>query len=159
MTKAQSIELLFPQGEELSLYCDGGSRGNPGMSGAGFVIRNTSNGKVYLRQGIFLGVRTNNQAEYIAVYKGVEKILQLRPSKIHIFVDSQLVARQLEGTYKIKDQQLKEIATQVFSLLAQVPYDITHIYREENADADEMANVAMDKGEKIGECFIRVEKV
>ncbi len=139
--------------KDLILRCDGGARGNPGPAGAGMVMEDAETNNVLWKQGIFLGVRTNNQAEYIAVYKGVEKALVMGFKTLHIYVDSELVCKQLNGKYKIKDAKLKEIAYGIMGMLEGFSYVVEHVYREENTAADELANLAMDKGKEVGEAF------
>ncbi len=135
-------------------YSDGGARGNPGPAGAGFVVQ-TSTGKVLLKQGIFLGERTNNQAEYIALYKAVEKALAFSPDHITCYMDSLLAVKQMSGEYKIKEPTLKQIATQIMEMAGDARISYVHVRREKNTEADAMANIAMDKGKNIGDSFVQ----
>ena len=134
-------------------YSDGGARGNPGPAGAGFIVQ-TDSGKILLKQGIFLGERTNNQAEYIALYKAIEKALAFSPAHITCFMDSLLAVKQMSGEYKIKEPTLKQIASQIVELVGEVKVSYKHIRREKNTEADAMANMAMDKGKNIGDSFV-----
>jgi len=133
------------------VYSDGGSRGNPGPAGSGFVIKNDA-GKVLLKQAIFLGVRTNNQAEYYALLKAMES-LDPSVTSVTCRLDSQLVVRQLQGVYKIKDATLRAIAQDIQRIAAKFAVEFQHIPREENTEADAMANEAMDRGKNVGDTF------
>lgn len=137
----------------LETYSDGGARGNPGPAGAGFVVQK-KNGEVLLKQGIYLGERTNNQAEYVALYKAIEKSLQFSPASITCYLDSLLAVKQMKGEFKIKEPTLKNIAAQIHALMGTVPVSFVHVPREKNKDADALANLAMDKGKQIGDSFV-----
>ena len=129
---------------QVDLYTDGGSRGNPGPAGAGFTIK-TLDGKTLLSRGIFLGQATNNVAEYTAVKEGLAAAKQLSES-VRLFADSQLLVRQLMGQYKVKSDNLKGLYADCMELLALFKsWQVSHIYREQNTEADAMANQAMDK--------------
>ncbi len=139
--------------KQLYLYTDGGARGNPGPAGAGISLR-AQDGDVVWEGGIFLGERTNNQAEYIALYKGVEKAAAMDAKKLHCYLDSELIVKQLNGEYKIKDATLKEIAEGVRKVGKHIDMTFEHIPRLANKVADSLANLAMDKGSRIGETFV-----
>ena len=126
------------------LYTDGAARGNPGPSGAGWVLYNGQEDEV-LSGHQFLGHRTNNQAEYEAVIYGLEAIADCEIENIVIRADSQLMVRQLLGEYRVKNVDLKPLhakALQLLSTFAQVK--IEHIRREYNVPADRQANLALD---------------
>jgi ribonuclease HI len=126
------------------LYTDGAARGNPGPSGAGWVLCNPQEDEV-LSGHQFLGHRTNNQAEYEAVIYGLEAIADCEIENIVIRADSQLMVRQLLGEYRVKNVDLKPLhakALQLLSTFTQVK--IEHIRREYNVPADRQANLALD---------------
>lgn len=135
----------------LYLYTDGGSRGNPGPAGAGMVVTDAK-GNVLVKQAVFLGVKTNNQAEYYGLLKGIGLAKPLG-NKITCRLDSQLVVRQMRGEYKIKDAILREMAQEIARQCVGMEVEFEHIYREQNTVADAMANLAMDRGKKPGETF------
>lgn len=133
----------------ITIYTDGGSRGNPGPSGAGvFVVDET--GVVLKEVTKFLGIHTNNWAEYEAVILGFEtaKRLGLKNTQLVFKLDSQLIAEQLSGNYQIKEPTLFEQFIKAHNFQVKDFPDVvfTHIPREENKEADRLANEAMDKG-------------
>ena len=135
--------------EELYLYTDGASRGNPGPAGAGYLIKDPQDRTV--TQGYqYLGVTTNNVAEYRALLLGLEKAAEYEPSRIHIFLDSELVVQQVAGIYKVRDPKLKSLYEQVMQKLGDYSFwEIQYISRQNNKDADYLANFAIDqKGKK-----------
>lgn len=131
---------------ELKIFTDGGSRGNPGPSAYGFVIY--QNGKKIYSEGEYLGMQTNNYAEYMAVIKSFEWIRKNLNENyiIDLYCDSLLVASQLSGKFKVKHPsiiQLVKRAKALESHFSKVSY--THIFREKNTEADSMVNFALDK--------------
>ncbi len=128
------------------LFVDGGSRGNPGPSGGGAVIKDPS-GKVVKRLKKRLGLGTNNRAEYMALIMALEAARGLGAEKVRIFADSQLMVRQVTGRYRVKSPALQPLYRKVMALLAAFKdYRISHIPREKNSEADGLANEAMDHG-------------
>ncbi|MEN6464651.1 MAG: ribonuclease HI family protein [Syntrophaceae bacterium] len=126
------------------LFTDGASRGNPGQAGAGVVLRGPDGGIVCCGKK-FLGVCTNNEAEYRALNMGLETALKQKYRALEIYLDSELVVRQLEGIYKIKNARLSELSKESKRLLSFLDsYSIRHIPREKNAAADKLANEAID---------------
>ena len=126
-------------GEEASLYTDGASRGNPGPAGIGIVLK-TPTGETALAWGAPIGKATNNVAEYQAVIEGLKKALELEVARIRIFSDSELLVRQVQGTYKVKNSGLRPLHAQVVALLGGFrTWAVHHIPREENAEADALA--------------------
>jgi ribonuclease HI len=130
------------------VFTDGASRGNPGLAAAGIVIK-TEDGVIWVQDGKFLGTTTNNVAEYSAVIFALEKLVadfsNVLPAKVEFIVDSMLIANQLSGTFKIKNEGLKELFIQVKQLeqkVGQVTY--TYTPRANNVLADKMANQAID---------------
>jgi len=131
--------------KQVILYTDGGSRGNPGPGGAGFVISDPA-GHQLLAKGIFLGQTTNNIAEYTAIKEALRAALKMGAESVKLFSDSQLLVRQINGQYRVKSPNLKDIYGDCIELLASfASWQVTHVYREQNTEADAMANQAMDK--------------
>lgn len=128
----------------LTIYTDGASRGNPGQASYGFVVFNES-GKKY-EEGAYIGVNTNNFAEYTAVVKALEYVKKnYTQVSINFFMDSKLVAEQLSGRYKIKSLNLIPLVNKIRTLemgVKKVSYK--HIPRSMNTLADAMANKALD---------------
>ena len=126
------------------LYCDGAARGNPGPAGAGAVITKvdgSSAGEVC----VALGEMTNNQAEYRALVLALDKALELGATTLEIFADSELMVRQIQGDYRVKDAGLKPLFHEVMRRLQKLGgYTIHHIVREKNKRADQLANLAID---------------
>jgi len=138
---------------QFTLYADGGARGNPGPAGAGAVVFD-SLGKRVVEVSDYLGVATNNIAEYEAILRGLKKLEEeylpehLKEATLAIRMDSKLVIEQLKGNYKVKHPNLVPRYMEVKNLLARSFRNVTfeHVYRENNKDADELANRAMDRG-------------
>ncbi len=131
-----------------SLYTDGASRGNPGEAGAGAVLMDC-HGNELAAQSLYLGQCTNNAAEYQALIAGLKTALEAGCRDLNIFLDSELIVRQVEGRYKVKNEQLKPLFAQVKNLLDRLPsWSITHVPRKKNARADALANKGID--DKIG---------
>ncbi len=135
-----------------TIHTDGGSRGNPGPAASGYIIEGHDIQPVH--QGVFLGVQTNNVAEYTAVILALQHLKSLlgadRSSEAHIDVksDSELVVRQMQGIYKVKDAALKELFLNVQSS-QRAFHSVTfhHVRREHNVEADRMVNEALDQQE------------
>lgn len=132
----------------LKIYTDGGSRGNPGIAGGGLVVFNGDQ-EVH-SASFFFGEKTNNEAEYLAVKKALEWLLKFSEDNaingVQFFLDSKLVVEQLSRNWKIKEVRLRSLAEDCWKDVVALPYavDFTHIKREQNADADLLANQAMD---------------
>ncbi len=132
-----------PQGEWL-LMVDGAARGNPGEGGCGAVIFDES-GKVLEELCLYLGHTTNNVAEYKALLLGLEGVLRLGGKRLRVQSDSQLLVRQLNGVYRVKDEKLRGLYLKASNLLQQLQaYRIIHVMREHNRLADRLANRAID---------------
>lgn len=128
-----------------TLRCDGASRGNPGPAAVGVVIED-SDGRVVYSEGKCIGVTTNNVAEYTALITGLEWLAGAGAEHVEVLVDSLLVARQVEGAYKVKSQGLKPLHKRATELLAGFSsVRVKHVRREANAVADALANVALDE--------------
>lgn len=126
------------------IHTDGGSRGNPGPGAAGYTIDDLA-GKRLAACGLFLGEVTNNFAEYTAVGKALRHAQTLGATEIQLYSDSDLLVQQLNGRYKVKSENIHPLYTRVMEILSGfVSWRIVHIPREKNADADALANQAMD---------------
>ncbi|MDQ6682157.1 MAG: ribonuclease HI family protein [Chloroflexota bacterium] len=127
------------------IHTDGAARGNPGPAGLGAVLR-TPDGSVVSELARFLGVRTNNYAEWTAVEDALEEALRLGATHVDLRMDSQLVARQITGQYRVRHPDLKPIHARVMRLLSRFSgYSVGHVPRELNRDADRLSNVAIDQ--------------
>ncbi len=135
-----------PKAEEGSwkLFVDGASRNNPGPSGAGIFI--SYKGEPREQLGYYLGLKTNNQAEYLALVVG---IISVRPfvgkDRLDIISDSQLLVRQMTGHYRVKNPELKKLQKIASALLEGMEYRFCHVLREKNKEADALANLGVDK--------------
>ena len=126
------------------LFVDGASRNNPGPSGAGIYL--AKNGEKILAEGFYLGSKTNNQAEYLALAIGLLSVLpKVKSDHLQIFSDSKLLVSQVRGIYKVKNPYIKEILPKIMAMLNTASYDIVHILRDKNQLADRMANIGVDR--------------
>jgi len=127
---------------KLLLFTDGAARGNPGPAGTGIVL-SQPDGSVVRELAEYIGQTTNNVAEYVALIKGLEEALRLGATEIEIHTDSELVARQIAGVYRVRAEHLVPLVAQVRNLLAQFrQVEISHIVRAENRIADALAKKA-----------------
>jgi len=132
------------------LRTDGGARGNPGPAGAGFVVE--VDGDIACRGGRYLGVATNNVAEYEAMIWGLENVRALGFRDVKVFADSELLVKQVNGHYKVKNAGLKPLFVRVLALLRTFDsFEVVHVRREDNCAADAMANEAMDVRATVGD--------
>lgn len=136
-----------------SIHADGGARGNPGPAGAGAMIRDALGNSV-ASVSQFLGVRTNNFAEYEAVILALEALAKIVPPaergavEVAVKMDSELVVKQMRGVYKVRHPALKEQQARLaHAASAFKSVSFSHVPREQNSDADALANAAMDRGE------------
>lgn len=126
------------------LYTDGGSRGNPGHAGIGFVIKNMK-GKILAEHGDYVGKTTNNQAEYMALVRGLDMASSLAES-VEIMMDSELIVRQMTGVYKMKEPSLFPLQKEVFLHIKKFKQaNFKHIPRAQNHEADKLVNLAIDR--------------
>ena len=144
---------------KLTIYTDGGARGNPGPAAGGVVIKDDKN-EVILKTSKYFGETTNNQAEYEALIlalqkaKGIFKAQKIKNKKIECYLDSELVVKQLNHEYKIKDEGMQKLFINVWNLT--LDFDsvkFIHIPREKNKLADEMVNRELDGREKKKSLF------
>jgi ribonuclease HI len=127
----------------LTVNVDGGARGNPGPAAIGVVVRES--GEVIAEVGEKIGETTNNVAEYKALLKGIELAVAHGASELELIGDSELVVRQVEGRYKVKNAGMKELHEEVKRALREFDsWSIRHVRRAENADADRLVNEALD---------------
>ena len=126
------------------VYVDGASRGNPGRGGAGIVVYR--NDQLVKKYGYYLGIRTNNQAEYCAFLLALYHVKKLMNAGdfVEIISDSQLVIRQMQGVYKIRNDDLIAMARLARSMIGAMKCTFVHVLREDNELADEMANKGID---------------
>uniref|UniRef100_A0A7C4TIW9 Ribonuclease HI family protein n=1 Tax=candidate division WWE3 bacterium TaxID=2053526 RepID=A0A7C4TIW9_UNCKA len=128
----------------LILHTDGGARGNPGPGAAGIVVENEA-GEVVKELGIFLGHCTNNEAEYKALIKGLGIVKELGASSVSCFLDSELVVRQLNGQYKVKNLSMRKFFDEVAAIRKTFEHiEFLHVPREKNKDADKLVNEVLD---------------
>lgn len=129
----------------LLIHTDGAARGNPGPAGAGAILRDAATGVVLAEVAEGLGRATNNVAEWTAVRLALEEARRLGASRVDLRMDSELVARQITGIYRVKHPDLKPIHASVMAMLRGFEgYTVGHVPRELNKDADRLSNVAID---------------
>jgi ribonuclease HI len=128
------------------IHTDGAARGNPGPSGLGAVLVDAESGEVLAELARYLGIRTNNVAEWTAVEAALEEALHLGASHVDLRMDSELVARQITGRYRVKHPDLKPIHARVMTMLGRLNgFTVGHVPRERNKEADRLSNVAIDE--------------
>ena len=133
-------------GLSVDLYCDGASRGNPGPAAAGAVLLEHGGATVLARLSRALGRATNNEAEYAALLLGLGEAKRLGAERVTVFADSELVIKQVNGIYQVKHPVMRERHRQALDLLAGFKaWTATHVPRERNAEADRLANLALDR--------------
>lgn len=134
-----------------TLHTDGGSRGNPGLAGSGFVLRDAA-GTALCASGHYIGEATNNQAEYDGLIRGLVAAAAYGCARVEVRMDSELIVRQMTGRYRVKNAGLKMLFLRA-NELSRVFEDVrfTHVYRAENAEADALANEAMDARADVGD--------
>jgi ribonuclease HI len=131
---------------KLTVNVDGGARGNPGPAAVGVIVRDEGGGMVESR-GEAIGRATNNVAEYRALLLGIELAAAHGATEVELIGDSELIVRQVEGRYKVKNAAMKELHAEVKRALAGFDsWKIRHVRREQNADADRLVNEALDAG-------------
>ena len=129
----------------LLIHTDGAARGNPGPAGAGAILRNSADGSVVAEIAEPLGRATNNVAEWTAVLLALKEASRLEATHVDLRMDSELVARQISGIYRVKHPDLKPIHAAAMALLRTFEgYTVGHVPRELNKDADRLSNVAID---------------
>ena len=129
----------------LRLFTDGAARGNPGPAGLGMVIEDDRGMRLW--GGCrFAGRATNNKAEYLALIDGLRKASEWKPDRLEVYMDSELVVKQMLGVYKVRDAELAPLHRQATALLRSFPQvTVRHVPRERNRGADALANKAIDE--------------
>lgn len=134
----------------LLLYVDGACSGNPGPCGSAAILKDAADGTVVLSRCRAFGPGTNNEAEYQAVILGLELAATLKPDRLTIRSDSELMVRQIAGHYRVKAENLKPLHTLVMRLLAPLKrVEIEHIPRERNTEADKLSKKAVEKAREV----------
>ena len=137
-------------GKWVSAHCDGGARGNPGPAGFGALIRD-ADGAVLAELSQFLGIQTNNFAEYSGLLAVLDYALRNGHRRLRVVSDSELMVKQIQGRYKVKSPILRPLFDQAKKKIAQLEaFEITHALRHKNKEADRLANQAMDRGMRRG---------
>ena len=138
--------MKVPPENYLIAHTDGGARGNPGPAGYGVVIHDAQGGKVAALSQ-YLGKQTNNFAEYQALIGALEYAVEHGPKALKVVSDSELLVRQIKGIYKVKEPTLRDLHGRARQLINKLQwFEIEHVLRGHNREADELANTAMDKG-------------
>ena len=131
-------------GLALQLFTDGASRGNPGQAGAGIAIFDEE-GNELVGTGQYLGQCTNNEAEYRALLFGLAKCGEFGRGRLKVHLDSELIVKQIRGEYRVKHPNLKPLFQEAMQKLSEFSsFSVTHVRREKNSRADELANQAID---------------
>ncbi len=132
----------------INAHCDGGARGNPGPAGYGALIQN-DDGMVIAELSEFLGMRTNNYAEYSGLLGCLQYALDHQHPRLRVVSDSELMVKQIQGKYQVKSPDLKPLHEEARRRIAKLEaFEISHALRHKNKDADRLANEAMDRGMK-----------
>jgi ribonuclease HI len=132
--------------DHLIAHTDGGARGNPGPAGYGVVIQNSA-GKKIAGLSQYLGHQTNNFAEYQALIAALEYAVEHSYKALKVISDSELIVRQVKGIYKVKEPTLRDLHARAKDLISRLEwFQIEHVLRGHNREADQLANEAMDKG-------------
>jgi ribonuclease HI len=142
----RSVHTTSPgQVRRVRVFSDGAARGNPGPAGAGAVVMDDQ-GHILAKLGRFLGRQTNNVAEYEGLLLGLRRARAMGAREVEVRADSQLLVRQLQGSYAVKNEVLRRLHAEALALLrAFDKYELVHVPREENALADEMSNRAINE--------------
>ncbi|MCX6383302.1 MAG: ribonuclease HI family protein [Actinobacteria bacterium] len=127
-----------------TVFTDGGSRGNPGPSAIGFIIYDSNNEKLE-QQSKYIGEKTNNYAEYLAILESLINLKKYNPDEVVIYTDSSLAYNQINGFWKIKDEDLKKMILQINKeIVSFKQFKIFHIPREKNKEADRLVNIELN---------------
>jgi ribonuclease HI len=133
-----------PRLKTLRIFTDGAARGNPGPAGLGVVIEDEHGMRL---RGLhrWLGVATNNEAEYHALIEGLKAVVEWKPDRLEVYLDSKLVVEQVNGRWRVKEARLQSLHRQARELLDSFgEVDVRHVERERNKGADALANLAID---------------
>ena len=144
-------EQVAPESDTATVYTDGASRGNPGPSGIGYYIIG-ADGRELKRGGEFLGMSNSRLAEYYGLKEGIEQAIELGLKRVSFISDNLMMVNQMNGVYKVKNQDLMQVYFDVLELLKNLEsYSFTHVPRSQNKEADEEANRVIDEGLARGE--------
>ena len=141
---AQGSHLMTHHSQHLIVETDGAARGNPGLAGVGVIIKDESGHKIETI-GKFLGVTTNNQAEYRALIEGLQAVQRHQPESVTVRMDSELVVKQMTGQYRVRHPEILPLymqAVEAVQALSEVRFEL--VPRERNPGADRVANMAID---------------
>ena len=142
--KQGNLPINAADNNHVEIFIDGATRGNPGESGIGVLIRESRDNNIEIKK--YLGTKTNNQAEYTALITALESAQNLKDRAIKIFTDSLLVANQINGVWKVKHPEIIPLNIQAKTLFKSYKdISIQHIPRELNSEADRLANLAIDE--------------
>ncbi|UCF77699.1 MAG: ribonuclease HI family protein [Candidatus Eiseniibacteriota bacterium] len=141
---------LWEEGpRDIRVFIDGCARGNPGHAGCGVLVKDSAN-RVLLKKGRYVGVTTNNVAEYMALIDGLREAVDFGTQEVTVLTDSELVVKQMNGEYRVKDVKLKELFAEAQRLSRSFAKSrFLHIARSGNKDADSLANDAVDSYLKV----------
>lgn len=144
-------EQVAPDSDVATVYTDGASRGNPGPSGIGYYIIGTD-GREIKRGGEFLGMSNSRLAEYYGLKEGIEQAIELGLKRVSFISDNLMMVNQMNGVYKVKNQDLMQVYMDVLELLKKLDsYSFTHVPRSQNTEADAEANRVIDEALARGE--------
>ncbi|MGH9594621.1 MAG: ribonuclease HI family protein [Bryobacteraceae bacterium] len=158
MPQSAATDSLFPASQPspgssalwISAHCDGGARGNPGPAGFGALIQDAE-GRLLAELSEFLGIQTNNFAEYRGLLASLDFALGHGYRRLRVISDSELMVKQIQGKYQVKSPGLRPLYEQAKRKIAQLErFEIVHALRHKNKEADRLANEAMDRGMRRG---------
>lgn len=130
---------------EVIIYTDGGSRNNPGDAGIGVVVMDNE-GTIIKEISEYIGIETNNVAEYKGLIRGLEEAINIGSKNVKAYLDSELVVKQIKGEYKVKNENLKTLYNESSKLIKKLnEFEIIHVRREFNKRADYLVNKAIDE--------------
>ncbi len=130
---------------KLTIFTDGGSRGNPGHAASAAVLKNSA-GETVATVSKYLGKTTNNQAEYTAIVLGLQKAKKMKATEVQVYMDSELATKQLNGQYKVKNPGIAERFLEVKNLMhAFKRVKFSHVRREKNKESDALVNKVLDE--------------
>ncbi len=134
----------------LHAYTDGASRGNPGESGIGVIVKDEE-GKPLLKLAAYIGLATNNLAEYTALLTLLKRVKEFDCQRLIVHSDSELMVRQMNGEYRIKNPEISKYYKEIQGILRASPFkfEIKHVPRETNHEADQLANEGIESGKRL----------
>jgi len=132
---------------KLKIFFDGSSHGNPGPSGIGIIVYD-ENLREVTRFSEYVGFRTNNEAEYLALKKSLEIALELGVDEVELYSDSELLVKQINKEYHVRNEKLSRLYREIQDFMKFIKVKMIHVNREENREADKLANEAIEKQKK-----------